>query len=90
MDTSNQMKNIEVLLIEPVTILEMAMRLNMKKRGWNVDTAFNASSGLEKALSKHFDLILVEISQDDKMDGFELIEKIKNDTPPKNKNDFLE
>jgi CheY-like chemotaxis protein len=72
--------NKRMLLIEPVFVLQTAMRAGMKQLGWTVDTATDASSGLEQALTTHFDLILVEISQEDKMDGFSLIEKIKQQT----------
>ncbi|MBA2650855.1 MAG: hypothetical protein H0U73_01090 [Tatlockia sp.] len=70
------MKIIRALLIEPVQI-QAAIRLNMAKLGWDVDTASDAIIGLGKALTKYFDLILVEISQTQIMDGFLLIDQIK-------------
>lgn len=68
-----------MLLVEPVAVLQTIMRISMSRLGWIVDLVADEKSGLEKALSKPFDLILIEISQHE-MDGFSLIEKIKNQT----------
>lgn len=68
-----------MLLVEPVAILQTVMRISMSRLGWKVDLVADEKSGLEKALTKPFDLILIEISQYE-MDGFSLIEQIKNQT----------
>lgn len=66
-----------VLLVEPVLILQAAMKASISRLGWEVNIAPDDKSGLEKALTESFDLILVDISQDAAMDGFSLVEKIK-------------
>lgn len=70
-------KTKRMLLIEPVPILQTAIRIGMNRLGWEVNATGNEKLGLEQALTQPFDLILVEISQEDKMDGFLLVEKIK-------------
>lgn len=70
----------KMLLAEPVSILQAALRVGMTRLGWEVDLVVDEVSGLEKALTIPYDLILVEISQEDRMDGFSLVEKIKTQT----------
>lgn len=71
-------RNLRVLLIEPVPILQVGIKYSMIQLGCSVDTANDEKTGLEKALNSPYDVILIEIGQEKKLDGFNIVSNIKH------------
>lgn len=69
--------DVHVLVIEPVPILQACVKLGMKKLGCIVDIAADDKIGLEKALTIFYDLIIIEIGEKEKLDGFAITAQIK-------------
>lgn len=71
------MKNI-LLFVEDDLILQRMYQTLMKNHGYSVIPAMNGEEGLQKALSEHPDLILLDIRMP-KMDGMTMLSKLRQD-----------
>jgi two-component system alkaline phosphatase synthesis response regulator PhoP len=76
MDDNNGKK---ILIIEDELPLQTAMVDTLTQNRFAVVTANDGKEGLEKALSEHPTLILLDILMP-KMDGLSLLEKLRGDT----------
>lgn len=72
-----------ILLVEDDTFLSSMYKTKLEIEGYQVFTALNGASGLKMAQEKKPDLILLDIILP-KMNGFEVLEKIKSDKNLKN------
>lgn len=70
------MKN-QVLIVEDEKNISDIIKFNLEKEGYEVSQAFDGQTGLEKALSESFDLILLDVMLPGP-DGFEICKKIRN------------
>lgn len=74
MTTENTAK--KILVIEDEQSISDIIRFNLKKEGYEVETAYDGKDGLEKALSWEPSLILLDIMLP-LMDGFEVCKKVR-------------
>lgn len=70
------LKDIRVLVVEDSEDIQLLISYFLKRNGAIVDLANNGIEGVQKALSKHFDIVLMDI-QMPKMDGFEAMNKLR-------------
>ena len=68
----------KILIIEDDKLLSNLLEKKLKKEGYKVSVAFQGDTGLAKIKEVMPDLILLDIVMP-KMDGFEVMEKIKED-----------
>lgn len=66
----------KILIVEDEKNIAQVLAYNIKKVGYDCDIAYDGESGLEKALSGEFDLILLDIMLP-KMTGFEVCERVR-------------
>jgi two-component system response regulator VicR len=66
----------KVLIVEDEKSISDIIQFNLKKEGFEVDTAYDGESGLEKALSGKPDLILLDVMLP-LLDGFEICKKVR-------------
>jgi len=66
----------KVLIIEDEKSISDIIKFNLKKEGFEVDTAYDGQDGLEKALSGKPDLILLDVMLPI-MDGFQVCKKVR-------------
>ena len=66
----------KILIIEDEASISDIIKFNLKKEGYETDTAFDGQTGLNKALEGQFDLILLDIMLP-LMDGFEVCKKVR-------------
>ncbi len=69
-------QHFKILLIEDEEDLSKLLLLRFRKAGFEADSANNGKTGLEKAISFHPDLILLDVIMPG-MDGWQVCEKIK-------------
>ncbi len=69
-------QHFKILLIEDEEDLSKLLLLRFRKAGFEVESANNGKTGLEKAFSFHPDLILLDVIMPG-MDGWQVCEKIK-------------
>ena len=72
-----------ILIIEDETALARVLTDRLGEAGYDVVTAKDGEDGLEKALEKHPDLILLDILLP-KFDGQELLKRLRKDKWGKN------
>ena len=65
-----------VLVIDDEQPIVEILKFNLSKEGYSVLEAFDGAAGLEFALAKNPDLILLDVMLP-KMDGFEVCRKIR-------------
>ncbi len=68
-----------ILVVDDSLLVREMERNLLESAGYEVVTAINGLDGYNKALSRHFDLVLADIEMPE-MDGFEMIEHIKRIT----------
>ncbi|MDR1247033.1 MAG: response regulator transcription factor [Clostridiales Family XIII bacterium] len=66
----------KVLIVEDEKSISDIIQFNLKKEGFEVDTAYDGESGLEKALAGKPDLILLDVMLPH-IDGFEICKKVR-------------
>ena len=72
-----------ILVVDDDDEIRDLLEFDLQQSGYNIDTAKNGLEGLEKALSNHYDLILLDVMMP-KMNGFDVcknIRKAKNAVP---------
>ena len=70
------MESKKVLIVEDQKSISDIIKFNLNKEGFEVDTAYDGQTGLEKALSGKPDLILLDVMLP-VMDGFHVCKKIR-------------
>lgn len=66
----------KILVVEDEKDISEILAYNIQRQGYEVDTAYDGETGLEKALSGEFDLILLDVMLP-KMDGFEICKRVR-------------
>lgn len=66
----------KILIIEDEAPISNIIKFNLRKEGYDVDTAFDGGEGLKKALVGDVDLILLDIMLP-VMDGFEVCKQVR-------------
>ncbi len=66
----------KVLIIEDEKSISDIIKFNLKKEGFEVETAYDGQDGLEKALTGKPDLILLDVMLP-LMDGFQVCKKVR-------------
>ncbi len=69
----------KVLIIEDEKSISDIIKFNLKKEGFEVETAYDGQDGLEKALSGKPDLILLDVMLP-LMDGFQVCKKVRENS----------
>ena len=72
-----------ILVVDDDDEIRDLLEFDLQQSGYNIDTAKSGLEGLEKALSNHYDLILLDVMMP-KMNGFDVcknIRKAKNAVP---------
>lgn len=72
-------RSINVLLVEDDSFLSNIYKTKFEMEGFKVTTADDGAAGLEAAKKKKPDIILLDVLLP-KMDGFTVLEKLKNDS----------
>lgn len=75
-DGFNRLKGKHILLVEDSPDVQMLIQLFLKKKQMEVDFANNGQEGIEKATSKNYDLILMDM-QMPLVDGYTATEKLR-------------
>lgn len=65
-----------ILIVEDEKDISEILAYNIQRQGYEVDTAYDGETGLNKALSGEFDLILLDVMLP-KMDGFEICKRVR-------------
>jgi PAS domain S-box-containing protein len=68
---------IQILVVDDAPDNRKLIERMLRPSGVHVDFAVNGATGVEKALSSHFDLILMDLQMPD-VDGFEAAKQIRN------------
>lgn len=66
----------KILIVEDEKDISEILSYNIQRQGYEVDTAYDGETGLSKALSGEFDLILLDVMLP-KMDGFEICRRVR-------------
>ena len=66
----------KILIVEDEKDISEILSYNIQRQGYEVDTAYDGETGLGKALSGEFDLILLDVMLP-KMDGFEICRRVR-------------
>lgn len=67
-----------ILVIDDSLIIRRLVTDTLKIGGYDVDTASDGEEGLKKLSAERFDLVIVDLIMP-KMDGFRLMQAVKND-----------
>jgi len=66
----------KILIIEDEKSISTIVAFNLKKEGFETDEAYDGISGLDKALSGDYDLILLDVMLPG-LDGFEILRRLR-------------
>ena len=66
----------KILIVEDEKSISTIIAFNLKKEGFETDEALDGITGLNKALSGEFDLILLDVMLPG-MDGFEILKRLR-------------
>jgi len=69
-----------ILIVEDEKGLRLGTEKLLARKGYSVDTAENGREGIKRALSKNFDIVLIDLKMPD-IDGLEVLKKIKTNKP---------
>ncbi|MBQ2645482.1 response regulator transcription factor [bacterium] len=72
--------NKRLLVVDDDTDIRELLEFDLAQSGYDVDTAKDGSEGLQKALSNHYDLILLDVMMP-KINGFDVCKNIKSHKP---------
>ncbi len=70
------MRSKKILIVEDEVSISDIVKFNLVKEGYEIDTAYDGEDGLNKALAKAYDLVLLDIMLP-QMDGFQVCRKIR-------------
>lgn len=73
---NTEIKAKKILIIEDEASISDIIKFNLKKEGYEVDTAYDGQDGLNKALGSNPDLVLLDVMLP-LMDGFQVCKKIR-------------
>ena len=65
-----------ILIVDDAATVRMFHRLVMESAGYQVSEAINGIEALEKALSWHYDLFIVDVNMP-KMDGYSFLRELR-------------
>ncbi len=65
-----------ILVVDDDDEIRELLEFDLQQSGYNVDTARDGVEGLEKALSNHYDLVLLDVMMP-KMNGFDVCKNIR-------------
>lgn len=65
-----------ILIVDDAATIRMYHRQLLEAAGWKVDEAINGMEALEKSLSKHYDLYVVDVNMP-KMDGCAFLRELR-------------
>lgn len=80
--TEDQASKRVLVVDDSITVREVERNL-LTSKGYHVETAIDGADGWNAARTKHYDLIISDIDMP-RMNGFELVTMLKNDTRLKN------
>ncbi|MBR3994140.1 MAG: response regulator transcription factor [Clostridia bacterium] len=66
----------KILIVEDEKDISEILSYNIQRQGYAIDTAYDGETGLSKALTGEFDLILLDVMLP-KMDGFEICRRVR-------------
>lgn len=69
-----------VLIVDDSSLVRLYCRQALSKAGFEVDEAINGLEGLEKVISKPFDLVVVDVNMPG-MDGFSFLRSLRRSAP---------
>ena len=72
--------NKRLLVVDDDTDIRELLEFDLAQSVYDVDTAKDGSEGLQKALSNHYDLILLDVMMP-KINGFDVCKNIKSHKP---------
>jgi len=72
--------DISILVVEDDQDIAKTLERMLKKKGYNIQVAFDGLKGLRKLRNGHFDIVITDILMP-KLDGIQLLEKIKEEYP---------
>jgi len=70
-----------ILVVDDDDEIRELLEFDLQQSGYNIDTASNGVEGLEKALSNHYDLVLLDVMMP-KMNGFDVCKNIRKARNP--------
>ena len=70
-----------ILVVDDDDEIRDLLEFDLQQSGYNIETAKNGLEGLEKALSKSYDLILLDVMMP-KMNGFDVCKNIRKSNNP--------
>lgn len=68
----------KILVVDDEEYIQELVRINLEKSGYEVSVAYNGLEALEQLKKNNFDLMLLDLMMPE-MDGFTLLQKIKED-----------
>ena len=77
------MKKSRILVIEDENLMNRTIEFQLKKDGYEVDTALDGKSGIAKVEANEYDLIILDIMLP-YLNGLEILAKIKQNDQKKN------
>lgn len=77
------MKKSRILVIEDENLMNRTIEFQLKKDGYEVDTAFDGKSGMAKVDANEYDLIILDIMLP-YLNGLEILAKMKQNDQKKN------
>lgn len=69
-------KKTRILIVEDEKNIALLLSFNLSKAGFEAECAYDGEDGLRKALTSHFDIVLLDIMLP-KLDGFKVLEGIR-------------
>lgn len=77
------MKRRRILCVDDEKNICRLLKVNLEAEGYSVDIAFNGEEALKRLKKKSYDLVITDLLMP-KLDGWELLKRIKSETRNKN------